>query len=213
MLLPKISSRLLGKILRLVQLPRILFYRILSNGTVFGHPSLLQPVQLVGEGEIHFIGRVTIGVFPSPYFLNGFGYIEARNPGARVTIGTGTWINNNFVAISEHKGITIGKNVIIGPFVEIYDSNFHGLEADRRHLSSPEEAAEVVIEDNVFIGSNVTVLKGVTIGRDSVIAHGSLVTRDIPPGVVAGGRPANVFRSLNPCSQQGFGSTHPQRAQ
>jgi len=196
-LLAKIKSCLLGSFLRLFQIPRILLFRILSNCKVFGRPYLMQPVQLIGKGEIHLDGRVTIGVFPSPYFLNGYGYIEARNPGARVTIGTGTWINNNFVAISEHTSITIGKNVIIGTSVEIYDSNFHGLEANRRHISCPEEAAEVFIEDNVFIGSNVTILKGVTIGQDSVIANGSLVTKSIPSGVVAGGSPATVLKQLS----------------
>lgn len=182
--------------MRLMQLTRIFKYKLLSNCKVVGKPHLLQPAQLVGRGEIHFEGRVTIGVFPSPFFLNGYAYIEARNPGAKVIIGNGTWINNNFVAISEHKSITIGENVFIGTYVEIVDSNFHGLEPDRRHISCPEEASDVTIEDNVFIGSNVIILKGVTIGRDSVIANSSLVTKSIPPGVVAGGNPAKVLKQL-----------------
>lgn len=101
MLLTKIKSRLLGSLLRLFQIPRILLFRSLSNCKVFGRPYLMQPVQLIGKGEIYLDGHVAIGVFPSPYFLNGYGYIEAKNSGARVTIGTGTWINNNFVAISD----------------------------------------------------------------------------------------------------------------
>jgi maltose O-acetyltransferase len=179
-----------------VQIPRIFKYKLLSNCKVQGKPILLQPAQFVGRGAIHFDGRVCIGVFPSPYFFNGYAYIEARNPSANVMIGDGTWINNNFVAISEHKSITVGKNVLIGTFVEIYDSNFHGLEPDRRLVSCFEEASGVIIEDNVFIGSNVIVLKGVTIGRDSVIANGSLVTKSIPPGVVAGGSPAKILKKL-----------------
>lgn len=153
-------------------------------------------MQLVGRGEICFDGIVNIGVFPSPYFFNGYAYIEARNLGSKIKIGSGTWINNNFVAISEHKSITIGENVFIGTYVEIFDTNFHGLEPDRRRISCPEEASEVTIEDNVFIGSNVKILKGVTIGRDSVIANSSLVTKSIPPGVVAGGNPAKVLKQL-----------------
>jgi len=193
--LHKIKSRLFASLLRLSQLPRILKYKLLSNCKIVGKPYLLQPAQLVGKGEIQFEGSVTIGVFPSPYFFNGYAYIEARKPNAKVIIGNGTWMNNNFVAISEHKSITIGKNVLIGTFVEIYDSNFHGLEPDRRRISCPEEASSVVIEDNVFIGSNVIILKGVTIGRDSVIANGSIVTKSIPSGVVAGGNPAKVLKN------------------
>jgi acetyltransferase-like isoleucine patch superfamily enzyme len=182
--------------MRIVQFPRILKYRILSDCKVVGRPYALQPVQLVGRGEIHFNGRVTIGFFPSPFFLNGYAYLEARKHSAKVIIGNGTWINNNFVAISEHKGITIGENVCIGTFVEIYDSNFHGLEPDRRSISSSQEASDVVIEDNVFIGSNVKILKGVTIGRNSVIANGSIVVKNIPPGVIAGGNPAKVLKHI-----------------
>ncbi len=196
MLLTKIKARLFSKFIRLAQLPRIYKYKLLSNCKFSGYPIILQPLQLVGSGEIFFDGIVKIGVFPSPYYFNGYAYIEARNPGAKVTIGCGTWTNNNFTVISEHKSITIGKNVLIGSFVEIYDSNFHGLEPDRRRVSSPEEASDVTIEDNVFIGSNVTILKGVTIGRDSVVANGSVVTKSIPPGVVAGGNPAKVLKQL-----------------
>jgi len=179
-----------------VQFTRILKYRLLSNCRVVGQPSILQPVQLVGGGEIVFDGIVKIGVFPSPYFFNGYAYIEARNRGAKIKIGNGTWINNNFVAISDHKSITIGENVLIGTYVEIFDSDFHGLEPDRRGISCPEEASDVTIEDNCFIGSNVKILKGVTIGRDSVIANSSLVTKSIPSGVVAGGNPAKVLKQL-----------------
>ena len=196
MLWHKIRRRLVGGFMRLAQRPRILKYKLLSNCKVIGKPCLLQPVQLVGRGEIFFEGNVHIGVFPSPYFFSSYGYIEARNPEAKVVIGDGTWINNNFAAISEHKSITIGKNVFIGTCVEISDSNFHGLEPDRRRVSLPEEAAEVVIEDNVFLGSNVKILKGVTIGRDSVVANGSIVTKSIPSGVIAGGNPAKVLREF-----------------
>jgi acetyltransferase-like isoleucine patch superfamily enzyme len=73
-----------------------------------------------------------------PFFLTVMAiYIEARNNGARVKIGNGTWKNNNIVAMSEHKNITIGEKVLIGTFVEIYDSNSHGLEPERRHTTSP----------------------------------------------------------------------------
>ncbi len=196
MLLNKIKLRLFPQLLRLAQIPRILKYKLLSNCKVFGKPNLLQPAQFVGNGEIYFEGIVTIGVFPSPYYFCGYAYIEARNLGAKVSIGNGTYVNNNFVAISDHKGITIGQNVFIGTCVEIFDSSFHGLNPDHRRISCPEDSLEVTIKDNVFIGSNVTILKGVTIGHNSVIANGSLVTKSIPSGVIAGGIPAKILRTL-----------------
>jgi len=190
----KLGAKLM--VIKLAQLPRIGYYDLLSNCRILGRPVRGQPVQCVGLGTIEFKGRVRLGVYPSPFFFNGYCYLDARSKDAKLIFGDGTCINNNFVAISEFKSITIGKNVLIGTSVEIYDSNFHGIKPDKRRISIPEDSAEVVIEDNVFIGSNVKVLKGVTIGRDSVIANGSLVIKSIPSGVVAGGNPAKVIKYL-----------------
>ncbi|HLP80775.1 MAG TPA: acyltransferase [Nitrosomonas sp.] len=181
----------------LAQTLRIAFYKYISDCKTNGSAIQHQPVYRVGSGYIDFRGTVNIGYFPSPYYLNGCCYIEARNESARITINDGTWINNNFVAISEYMSITIGKNVLIGTCVEIYDSNFHGLEPDKRKISSSINCAEVIIEDNVFIGSNVKILKGVTIGKNSVVANGSIVTKDIPANVISGGNPARTLKNLN----------------
>lgn len=91
--------------------------------------------------------------------------------------------------------MTIGARCLIGDAVLIMDSDFHDLSAEGRH-SQPTTPAPVVLEDNVFIGSRVIILKGVTIGKDSVIGAGSVVVRSIPPGVIAGGNPAKVIRTL-----------------
>ncbi len=179
----------------LVQMPRILLYGLLSGAKVQGKPTLLQPLQTVGVGRIEFIGVVSVGVFPSPLFFSTYAYIEARNTTSKISIGDGTWINNGFIAIAEHTSITIGKRVLIGTNVEIFDSDFHGIRVDDRK-SRPEWAKPVVIEDNVFLGSNVRVLKGVTIGQGSVIANSSVVVKDIPPNVIAGGIPAKVLKVI-----------------
>lgn len=192
----KFKYFVIRKFAQLIQKLRIHYYQLLSDCVTEGRPVKYQPVQCVGRGYIKFNGIVRFGVFPSPFYYNGYCYIEARNKNAKITFGNGTWINNNFVAISEHKSITIGEKVVIGTLVEIYDSNFHGIEPDRREISSPVEASGVVIEDNVFIGSNVKILKGVTVGQDSIIANGSIVTKSIPAGVIAGGNPAQVIKSL-----------------
>lgn len=180
----------------LVQRPRIFMYRILSDAQVQGKPTLYQPLQTVGLGVIEFLGQVKIGVYPSPLFFTSYAYIEARKGTAKISIGDGTWINNGFSAIAEHTSITIGQRVLIGTNVEIFDSDFHGINVDNRNESKAEWGKPVVIEDDVFIGSNVRVLKGVTIGRGSVIANSSLVLKDVPPSVVAGGNPARVIKEI-----------------
>lgn len=190
----RIRRRLAHFTIRLVQRARILWYALLSTNSAVGQPVLYQPMQTVGNGSIRFDSNVRIGVFPSPGFLDSYAYIEARKQTARVKMGAGTWINNGFRCIAEHSSITIGENCLIGANVEILDSDFHGLSLHQRHLSKSEWAAAVILEDNVFVGSNVRILKGVKIGAGSVIANSSVVVSDIPPMVIAAGIPAKVIR-------------------
>jgi acetyltransferase-like isoleucine patch superfamily enzyme len=93
--------------------------------------------------------------------------------------------------------ITIGNHVVVGANTTITDTDFHPVSPAGRQ-SSPDagKAASVVIEDDVFIGMNCLVLKGVTIGRGSVIGAGSVVTRDVPAGVIVAGNPARMVREL-----------------
>lgn len=176
---------------------RIALYKILSNASIVGQrPNLKQPMQAVGSGVIQFNGCVNIGFFPSPYFFSSYAYIEARNRGAKITIGNNTSINNGFVAIAEHTSIQIGERVLIGTNVEIIDSDFHGIKLVDRLTSKPQWAKPVVIENDVFLGSNVRVCKGVTIGSGSVVANGSIVVGDIPRGVIAAGNPAKIIRNI-----------------
>lgn len=181
----------------LMQAPRIFCYRIISNARVFGKmPKLRQPLHAVGRGLIEFESGVTIGFSPSPYFFSSYAFMDVRNVSSKISIGSNTSINNGFVAIAEYSYIKIGSRVLMGTNVEIIDSDFHGIRLGDRNLSKPEWAKPVVIEDDVFLGSNVRVCKGVTIGAGSVIANGAIVVKDIPGGVLAAGNPAAVIRSI-----------------
>ena len=80
--------------------------------------------------------------------------------------------------------------------MEVYDSDFHDLHPERRMNGEPK-TAPVVIGSNVFVGSNARILKGVTIGDNSVIANSSVVVHSIPPNVIAGGNPARVLEPLS----------------
>ncbi len=176
---------------------RINKYKLLSTcKNVFGKPILNQPCLFNGKGKIIFHENVKIGVINSPYLYSNYAYIESRKPDTVVEIESGVYVNNNFVIIAAGEGVYIGKNTIAGTNFEIYDSDFHDLHPDKRMQGGTPKTAKVVIEENVFFGSNVTVLKGVTIGKNSVIANGSIVTKSIPENAIAAGNPAKVIKTL-----------------
>ena len=113
--------------------------------------------------------------------------------GSNIRIGRGTFVNYGCVML-DCNTITVGEDVQIGPAVQIYTPD-HPLDAAARR-SGLESARPVVIGDNVWLGGGAIVCPGVTIGADTVVGAGSVVVRDLPPGVVAAGNPCRVLRAL-----------------
>ena len=107
----------------------------------------------------------------------------------QIIFGKNVFLNHSFTAMSIG-GIEIGDNVQIGPHVTIVTDN-HDLN-DRYVL----RCKGVRIENNVWVGAEVKILPGVTIGENAVIAGGAVVTKDVPANAVAGGNPAKVIRFL-----------------
>lgn len=107
----------------------------------------------------------------------------------QISFGKQVFINHSFTAMSIG-GITLGDNVQIGPHVTIVTDN-HDL-GNRNIL----KCKSVTIGNNVWIGAGVTVMPGVTIGDNAVIAGGAVVTKDVPPNTIAGGAPAKVIKQI-----------------
>ena len=122
--------------------------------------------------------------------------IRTLKQGAEIVIGEDTGISGGSICAAS--SIRIGAGCLLGANVTIADTDFHAVNpVNRRYNNSDEIAvAPIVIEDNVFIGANAFVLKGVTIGRDSVVGAGAIVVRDVPPGSVVVGSAAMVKRSV-----------------
>ncbi|MBU9319319.1 sugar O-acetyltransferase [Burkholderia gladioli] len=112
--------------------------------------------------------------------------------GTDIRVGRQVFINQN-CTFYDLGGIDIGDQVMIGPNVSILTSG-HPVEPSRRR--SGVVAKPVVIENNVWIGAGAIILGGVTIGENSVVAAGAVVTRDAPRDTLAGGNPARVIRSI-----------------
>lgn len=122
--------------------------------------------------------------------------ISTRTARAVLTIGDFFGMTGGSLVVDEQ--IQIGNNVAVGANTIICDTDFHPLQpSERQKDPNRGTTAPIVIEDNVFIGMQSLILKGVTIGTGSVIGAGSVVTRDVPPGVVVAGNPAKIIKRLD----------------
>jgi acetyltransferase-like isoleucine patch superfamily enzyme len=90
--------------------------------------------------------------------------------------------------------VRIGPQCQIGPYTMMLDNDYHRVEPERRLERPPSKP--IIVEENVWIGARVIVMSGVTIGKDSCIGAGSVVTSDVPPRTLAAGVPARPIRTL-----------------
>ncbi|MGQ1946426.1 acyltransferase [Geofilum sp. OHC36d9] len=128
--------------------------------------------------------------------INGKCKIDVRNKGELI-IGNSVGLSDVTIICQEH--ITIGNNVLLGVGTQIRDTDEHSLNvADRlngldkiRQKSSP-----IVIGDNVFIGANCMILKGINIGANSIVGAGSVLTKNVPPEEIWAGNPAKFIRKI-----------------
>lgn len=131
------------------------------------------------------LGNVGVNVHFEPNFRCEFGF--------NITIGNNFYANFDCIMLDGNI-ISIGDNVLLGPRVGLYTAN---------HATDPEErvkgicyAHPIKIEDNVWIGAGVNIVGGVTIGKNSIIGTGSVVTKSIPANCIAVGNPCKVIKKI-----------------
>ncbi|HHV7523928.1 TPA: DapH/DapD/GlmU-related protein [Burkholderia orbicola] len=112
--------------------------------------------------------------------------------GAGMKLGRNVFVNQN-CTFYDLGGLEIGDDVMIGPNVSLITSG-HPVEPSRRR--DGVIAKPIVIERNVWIGAGATIIGGVTIGENAVVAAAAVVTRDVPPNTLVGGNPAKIIRSI-----------------
>ena len=120
--------------------------------------------------------------------------IKALGPNSRITIGDNVGMSG--VTLSARASITIGDDVLLGSGVLITDNDAHPINPEDRNDPSKTLIAPVSIGDQVFIGARAIILKGVSVGCGSVVAAGSVVSRDVPTRTVVAGNPAREVKKL-----------------
>ena len=141
---------------------------------------------------VHGKGKISIGKRVKIWSHLGTTEIYASS-GASIDIGDDTFINTACV-ISAGKLIQIGRNCQIANQVILMDTDYHDA-ADHQRAAKP---GSIIVEDNVWLATRCTVLKGVRIGEGAVVAAGSVVTKDVAPYTMVGGVPAKFIKSLRP---------------
>lgn len=139
------------------------------------------------------LGRVGESVWIEPDFRCEYG--------TNIYIGSNTYINFDCIVLDCAK-VEIGSNVLMGPRIGLYAAN---------HAIHPEERAAggcygrpIVIKDKAWICGDVKIAGGVTIGEGAIIGMGSVVTKDVPPNVVAAGNPCKVIREITQADRKNF---------
>jgi acetyltransferase-like isoleucine patch superfamily enzyme len=163
-------------------------------------------VKIHRQAKVQIQGHLRLG-WPSPEFPAEQGHLVMRKnstlrtrgslrilPGCRIHLHEGACLTlgrcyiNSGLSLDTFVAVSIGSGVAIGPRAKIRDSHDHSIDG------APVAMAPIVIEDDVWLGMDVTILQGVTVGHGSVVAAGSVVTSDVPPRSLVAGVPAEVKR-------------------
>lgn len=162
------------------------------------------------KGRLHVFTRrnnsITIGenlMMVSRFRSNPVGIV---NPcvldtlmGGKILIGNNVGMSG--VVLSSRSSITVGNHVMLGGNVRVFDHNYHSLSAEcRRDIRMDRQdvrTAPVLIGDDVLVGTNAMILKGVSIGNRAIVAAGAVVVKDIPAGEIWGGNPAVRLKSVS----------------
>ena len=189
-------------ILRAVGKGRAVAFRLRHPSASFGRSFAFR-----GSLTVRGPGRVTVG--DHVMFDNATGHdnrLLTFTGSARLSIGNDCYVNGAEIACRDE--VTIGDRCILAECL-IMDTEFHSVTADRHDRTAAVRTAPVRLGRNVWLANKVIVLRGVTIGENSVVGAGSVVTRDVPPDVVVAGNPARIVKQLINADRTVTGSIRP----
>ena len=177
---------------------KIYFFRLLNRKIRFGHNYKIHYPFLL------YLGRKSTAKIGNNFILSDSDLnptISSKNSKIILAQNSELIIGNNVAMSSPYlyasTKIEIGNNCIFGGNVTLVDTDFHSLShLERRTDSGYINSSPIIIGDDVFVGTKVIILKGVQIGKCSIIAAGSVVTNNIPDGQIWGGNPARFIKHV-----------------
>jgi acetyltransferase-like isoleucine patch superfamily enzyme len=181
---------------------KLLYYQIKSANIQLGRKVIFRkkPLLDIHKNATLIIGdNVTINSQNKGYHVNMFNpcKLMADRPNAIIEIGDNTRFHGS--CIHAYKKISIGKNCLIAANCQIIDGNGHDISIPdtSNRINTTGSSKDVIIEDNVWLATGVVVLPGVTIGKGSIITANSVVHKNIPSMVIAGGNPIKIIKDYN----------------
>lgn len=157
------------------------------------YPISNQKIKISGSGCVEIGEKCSFGYKLGGRFYNGLIEIQPRYKKSQIKIGNNVSTNNNLILCAANY-IEIGDNSLIGEGVSIMDHEAHGIAPDKRRELG--EIGKVIIGQNVWIGNGVMILKNSSIGENSIVAAGAVVSGEFPANVIIGGVPAKIIRAL-----------------
>ena len=184
------------------------FSLYVKRGYFSGKALIHESVKFIATARIDNILGDKNAIFIDANTIIGGQLLTFRH-GGKIRIGEWCYLGENS-RIWSAETVSIGSRVLISHGVNIHDTDSHPINAHERHehfvsiattghpASMPNLVSKpIVIEDDVWIGCNALILKGVHIGHGSIIAAGSVVTKSVPEKVIVAGNPAHIIRDLN----------------
>src|SRR5579884_2721340 len=171
-------------------------FRLLKGKRVQFGPGFISNgrLQIKGPGRVIFGANVNAWAHKEPNVLITY------SPDAVIKIGDNTRLNG--AGLMAARGITVGCNCLVGSAV-IVDTDFHSVNPDRRtNPGAKVKSAPITIGNNVWLAGQTAVLKGVTIGDNSVVGFRGVVVSNVPSNVVVAGNPVRVVKQLDACLQE-----------
>jgi len=162
-------------------------------GVKYGKDIRGNRVFLKNKGKITIGNRVNLNSYPGgETYRTG---LQTHCEESVISINNDCILNG--IMIHCRTSVSIGRFCLFGPGSKIVDNDSHRISTDIKERRKAPNGAPVVIEDNVWVGMNSSILKGVTIGKNSIVAAHSVVTKAVPENVLVAGIPAKVIKKLD----------------